>query len=73
MNTTLANTSSLYMNDNGRICCVNHAGRYMQAEYTHKPESNSYRTPLGTWEKVASDFILMWVDEFGTAPKCDGC
>ena len=73
MTTTLANTSSLYTNENGAIRCTAHAGHYFGEVYAIMPERDTYQTPNDVWSKVKTDFIMMWVDEFGTAPKCGMC
>ena len=31
-------TASLYTNDNGMTCCIEHGGSYLRSEYDHKPE-----------------------------------
>jgi hypothetical protein len=64
---------SLYTNDNGMICCVNHGGSYFQSEYQHAPEQFTYRTPIESWEQVDDEFIALWTAEMGSAPKCEMC
>jgi hypothetical protein len=71
MQTTTA--SSLYINNNGMICCVAHAGSYLQSAYAAKAERPTYTTPLDSWMRVDTDFIVEWVDMMGTAPKCEMC
>jgi len=72
MNTTIA-TTSLYVNENGAIRCVAHAGYYFNELYSAMPERNDYQTPCDTWDKVRTDFIVLWAEEFNTAPKCGMC
>ena len=66
-------TSSLYINDNGMICCVPHAGSYLRSEYEHAPERFAYRTPLETWEKVDGEFVSEWNRITGADPVCAVC
>ena len=73
MNATLANASSFYINNNGAVRCVAHAGHYFGELYAVMPERNDYQTPCDTWDRVRSDFILLYVEEFGKAPECELC
>ena len=66
-------TSSLYVNDNGEISCLDHAGSYLSSEYRHAPERRKYRTPLGTWEQIDAGYIAEWTDIMGSAPVCETC
>jgi len=68
-----ATKSSLYINQNGMICCIDCGGSYLQSEYQHAPERPSYLTPLDSWERIDSEFIGMWIDEMGAAPVCELC
>jgi len=71
--TTTTQASSLYINNNGMITCIKHGGSYLTSEYAHAPERATYVTPLDAWERMDTDYILEWVDEVGTAPKCETC
>jgi hypothetical protein len=66
-------TSSLYINDNGMICCIDHAGSYLSSEYRHAPERDLYRTPLGSWERIDDTFVDEHVAIVGATPNCDMC
>jgi len=66
-------TTSLYINNNGMICCISHGGSYLQSEYKHAPERPNYITPLDSWERMDTDYIVEWVDMVGSAPKCEMC
>ena len=49
--------SAIYLNDNGRCTCADHAGEYLRKSITEKPESQYHKTPLGTWERFDADDI----------------
>ena len=66
-------TASLYINDNGMVCCIDHAGSYLSSEYRHAPERDLYRTPLGSWERIDDTFVDEWVAIVGATPKCEMC
>ena len=66
-------TAPLYINNNGEIACPTHGGSYLRSEYDFAPNRSNYYTPLGTWDRIDTDFILEWVDMMGTAPKCAYC
>ena len=59
----------IYLDDNGRCTCANHAGEYLKASITAKPDADIHETPLGTWERFTdADF-----DEFGWFAVCEVC
>jgi hypothetical protein len=66
-------TSSLYINDNGMICCVDHGGSYLRSEYAHRPQQCCYGTPLDSWERVDVDFVEEWTEIVGLEPRCEIC
>ena len=66
-------TNTLYVNDNGMMCCVEHGGSYLRSEYTHAPERNVYRTPLDTWERVDEQYAQEWLALVGTPVRCEMC
>jgi hypothetical protein len=66
-------TASLYVHDNGNICCIDHAGSYLTSEYRYAPERHEYWTPLGTWERIDAAYIRDWTTIVGTAPVCETC
>lgn len=62
-------TTTIYLNDNGRCTCADHAGEYLKASIAAKPHAEIHETPLGTWERFTdADF-----DEFGWSPVCEIC
>jgi hypothetical protein len=66
-------TASLYTNQNGMTCCIDHGGSYLRSEYAHKPERNTYTTPLDLWKRIDDDYAAEWVAIVGSAPKCEMC
>ena len=66
-------TASLYINNNGMICCIDHGGSYLRSEYRHAPERRAYQTPLDTWERIDVLYAREWTRLAGTAPKCEMC
>jgi hypothetical protein len=66
-------TASLYVNNNGMTCCIDHGGSYLSSEYQHAPERNTYVTPLDHWERVDEDYATEWTAIVGAAPKCEMC
>jgi hypothetical protein len=66
-------TASLYINNNGMTCCIDHGGSYLRSEYAHKPERNTYTTPLDSWERIDDGYVAEWTAIVGCAPKCEIC
>lgn len=66
-------TDTLYVNNNGMICCVGHGGSYLQSEFRHAPGRAQYVTPLDLWEHVDAEYVAEWVELVGTAPRCEVC
>ena len=66
-------TQSLYINQNGMICCVQHGGLYLRSEYDHAPERFAYTTPIESWEQVDAAFIRDWNAITGSDPACEMC
>jgi hypothetical protein len=66
-------TASLYVNNNGMICCIDHGGSYLSSEYRHAPERATYLTPLDSWERIDADYAQEWTRLVGTAPTCEMC
>ncbi len=64
---------SLYINQNGMVCCIRHGGSYLMSEYQHAPERPTYLTPLDSWEQMDDGFVAEWIAEVGAAPKCEMC
>jgi hypothetical protein len=65
--------ASLYVNDNGMTCCIEHGGSYLRSEYQHAPERDLYRTPLDTWERIDDEYVVEWTSIVGTGPACEMC
>lgn len=64
---------TLYVSNNGMVCCVDHGGSYLQSEYRHAPGRRNYVTPLDAWELVDDAFRAEWVEAVGCAPQCEVC
>ena len=63
-------TTSLYLDDNGRATCHNHAGAYLKASITTNPNAQYHQTPLGTWERFCDDDIRLFGDDI-TCEECN--
>jgi hypothetical protein len=61
--------SALYLDDNGRATCAEHAGEYLRASITARPEEQYHQTPLGEWERFLADDIRLFGDDI----DCDCC
>jgi hypothetical protein len=57
----------LYLNNNGRCTCANHAGEYLRASIAKNPTKQFHKTPFETWERINADFVR----ECGL--DCDKC
>lgn len=66
-------TASLYINNNGMICCIEHGGSYLRSEYAHAPERRGYETPLDSWDRIDVLYARQWEQLAGTPPKCEMC
>jgi hypothetical protein len=66
-------TTSLYINQNGMICCVLHGGSYLRSEYAHRSEQCFYSTPLDSWQRIDDEYVVEWTSFVGTAPACEIC
>lgn len=66
-------TASLYVNDNGMTCCVDHGGSYLQSAYARRPEAATYRTPLDAWDRIDDDYVAEFTAIVGHAPACELC
>jgi hypothetical protein len=60
-----------WSDDNGRITCSAHAGNYLTSAIQAKPKTKKHRTPIGTWEKLDSLEVAMFMAEFGYC--CETC
>jgi hypothetical protein len=59
--------SAIYLNDNGRCTCADHAGEYLRKSIEEKPEAQFHKTPLETWERFDADDIRSY------GLDCDEC
>jgi hypothetical protein len=66
-------THSLYWTETGRVSCPAHMGVEGHSAYTAAPERQQYWTPLGVWDRVESDGLLLWAEEYGTRMACESC
>lgn len=62
-------TTDIYLDDNGRCTCADHAGEYLAASLKANPGAQFHRTPLGTWERFTADDIRIFGDDI----ECDEC
>lgn len=55
--TQTRSSDTLYINDDGRVTCREHAGSYLAAALNHRPAPSgaTFPTPLGTWEAFPAD------------------
>ena len=60
---------ALYLDDNGRCTCADHAGEYLKASIAAKPDAEIHETPLGTWERFTAHDIRI----FGGGIDCEEC
>jgi hypothetical protein len=59
--------SAIYLNDNGRCTCPDHAGEYLRKSIEEKPDAQYHKTPLGTWERFSVEDIRSY------GIDCDEC
>lgn len=71
MNTTTSTRH--WFNDNGSICCEEHAGSYLTAAIEARPRAKSHRTPLGTWELMPADEVAEFLQYTEGKPVCETC
>ncbi len=62
-------TNHLYLDDNGRATCADHAGAYLKTSILSIPDAQFHKTPLGTWERFTADDIRL----FGDGIDCETC
>lgn len=63
----------LYVSSNGEVSCPEHGGTYLRLANDYRPNAPQHVTPLEVWDRVETDFLVMFVDSFGKAPKCGRC
>jgi hypothetical protein len=61
--------SAIYLDDNGRVTCADHAGAYLRASLKENPNADIHFTPLGSWEKFTEHDIRI----FGEPIDCETC
>jgi hypothetical protein len=61
--------TALYLNDNGRATCAEHAGAYLKTSILSTPDAQFHATPLGTWERFTADDIRLFGDDI----DCETC
>ena len=59
----------IYLDDNGRCTCEQHAGEYLAASITANPFAHIHSTPIGTWERMTTDDIRL----DGADINCERC
>jgi len=67
--TTMKIVTRIYLDDNGRCTCEQHAGQYLAASIAANPFAHIHNTPIGTWERMTTDDIRL----FGADISCDRC
>lgn len=70
---TTATATTLYISSNGEVSCPDHGGTYLRLAHEYHPTAPQHITPLESWDRMTTDYIVEWVDAFGTAPKCGRC
>lgn len=69
---TTKTTTRYWANDNGSICCDDHAGAYLTAAMEARPRAKAHRTPLGTWEQLTTLEVTFMRADFGVE-LCETC
>ena len=67
--TTMKIVTRIYLDDNGRCTCEQHAGEYLTASIIRNPSAHIHSTPIGIWERMTTDDIRL----FGADISCDRC
>lgn len=55
-------TLTLFINENGRIVCLQHGGEYLKSAVKNAPAALEYSTPLDHWLRIP-----------GPATDCEDC
>jgi hypothetical protein len=66
-------TQQLWIHDDGRISCEEHAGGYFTSIVARFPTLDEISTPLGTWERLSRADIAQLAEMIGRAPVCETC
>ena len=64
---------SLWIHDNGQVCCPEHFGRYAASELDRAPHAQLLHTPLGTWERLTRADLAQLVEMTGKEQICEIC
>lgn len=64
-------TARFWANDNGAICCQDHAGHYLSSAISARPRAKTHRTPLGTYELLNNLEVTFLSTEYGEI--CENC
>jgi hypothetical protein len=48
----LRQVSDLFVNQNGRVVCLEHGGGYLRTYMNAHPDATSVDTPLDSWERL---------------------
>jgi hypothetical protein len=67
--TTMKIVTRIYLDDNGRCTCEQHAGESLAASIAANPFAHIHTTTIGTWERMTTDDIRL----FGADISCDRC
>lgn len=70
---TTMTAKSLYISGNGEVSCADHGGHYLKSAHENRPTATTHVTPRESWDRMTTDYIVMWVDAFGTSPRCARC
>jgi len=60
-----------YTSNGGELICSHHAGAYLTAALTERPNGRKFTTPLGVWERLSSVEVAMLFAEIGFC--CETC
>lgn len=71
MATTTA--TRFWVNDNGAICCEEHAGMYLTYAIKDRPNAKVHETPLGTYELMTDEEIHEFLQYTEGKPVCETC
>ncbi len=60
-----------YTSNGGELICSHHAGAYLTAELTARPNGRKFTTPLGVWERLSFDEVGEMFEQLGFC--CETC
>jgi hypothetical protein len=70
---TTTTQQPLWIHDDGRLACQEHAGHYAQAVLGRRPTAKLVETPLGTWERLTLADRAQLAEMTGRAAVCEIC